>query len=43
MKIVIALLIDECTENVEEVKIAKIILAENENNHNVILVQRILC
>ena len=33
MKIVIALLIDECTENVEEVKIAKIILAENENNH----------
>ena len=26
-------LVDECTETVEEVKLAKITLAENENNH----------
>ena len=28
----VAPLIDECTETVEEVKLAKITLAENENN-----------
>ena len=26
-------LVEECTENVEEVKLAKIALAENENKH----------
>ena len=26
-------LVEECTENVEEVKLAKITLAENENKH----------
>ena len=26
-------IVDECTENVEEVRLAKITLAENENSH----------
>ena len=32
-KKLVAPLIEECTETVEEVKLAKITLAENENNH----------
>ena len=45
MKIVSALvapLIEKCTETVEEVKLAKITLAENENSYKV-LAQCILC
>ena len=34
-------LIDECTETIEEVKLAKIILAENENE-NIVPAQCIL-
>ena len=30
-------LVEECTENVEEVKLAKITSAENEKKHNVVL------
>ena len=33
MKVVSAPLLEECTETVEKVKLAKITLAENENNH----------
>ena len=36
-------LVDECTETVEEVKLAKITLAENEIVINVVLAQCILC
>ena len=45
MKIVSALvapLIEKCTETVEEVKLAKITLVENENSYKV-LAQCILC
>ena len=36
-------LVDECNETVEEMKLAKITLAENENSYNVVLAQCILC
>ena len=36
-------LVDECTETIEEVKLAKITLAQNEKVINVVLVQCILC
>ena len=42
-KKIIDKLVDECTETIEEVKLARITLAENENSHKLVLVQCILC
>ena len=36
-KVLVDKLVDECTEIIEEAKLAGITLAENENNHNVVL------
>ena len=42
VSVLVAPLIEKCTETVEEVKLAKITFAENENNYKV-LAQCVLC
>ena len=42
VSVLVAPLIEKCTETVEEVKLVKITFAENENNYKVIA-QCILC
>ena len=36
-------LVEECTENIEEVKLAKKTSAKDENKHNVVLARCTLC